>query len=168
MYQSGELVVYGIHGVCRVINQEQQISAGKQIVYLVLEPLDQEESKFLVPAHNAAAMAKLKPILHRDEWLELFTSDTVRTDAWISDENQRKQYYREVITSGDRCKLLQQIHTLYRHKKVQTSTGRKVHICDENFLRDAEKILISELSVVFDLEPEGAKDMLRRKVKEDA
>ena len=168
MYQIGELVVYGIHGVCRVTSQEQQTSAGKQVVYLVLEPLDQEGSKFLIPAHNAAAMAKVKPILTREEWLELFTSDTVRTDVWIPDENQRKQCYREVITGGNRSKLLQQIRTLYRHKKVQTSIGRKVHICDENFLRDAEKILISELSVVFGLEPEVAKDMLRSKVKEDA
>ena len=32
--------------------------------------------------------------------------------------------------------------------------GRKVHVCDERFLKEAEKILYDEFAHVLDIEPE--------------
>ena len=59
MYQVGELVVYGMHGVCRVVSEEERLVDKKRLNYLVLEPLSNGNSRFLVPTQNAAAMAKL-------------------------------------------------------------------------------------------------------------
>lgn len=56
MYQVGDQVVYGMHGVCRVVEEEKRSVDRKQVTYLVLEPVGQSGSKFLVPTHNAAAM----------------------------------------------------------------------------------------------------------------
>ena len=58
MYQIGDKVLYGMHGVCVVIDLEKRTLDGKQVTYLVLEPAGQSGSRFLVPSHNAAAMAK--------------------------------------------------------------------------------------------------------------
>lgn len=93
--------------------------------------------------------------------------DEVRTDGWIREENLRKQTYRELIGSGDRIRLMQMVRTLYRHKAAQSAAGRKVHLCDENFLRDAEKLLTSEVSIVLGMEPEQAKQYLRDFLKRD-
>lgn len=41
-------------------------------------------------------------------------------------------------------------------------------MCDENFLHDAEKLLIGEISIVLHLEPEQARDYIHKKLKEDA
>ena len=38
MYQVGEKVVYGIHGVCRVADLEERIIDRKHLTYLVLAP----------------------------------------------------------------------------------------------------------------------------------
>ena len=62
MYQVGELVVYGMHGVCRVVSEEERLVDKKRLNYLALEPLSNGNSRFLVPTQNAAAMAKLQPI----------------------------------------------------------------------------------------------------------
>ena len=140
MYQVGELVVYGMHGVCRVVSEEERLVDKKRLNYLALEPLSNGNSRFLVPTQNAAAMAKL----------------------------QRKQTYRELIGSGDRKKIMRMVHTLYRHKADQSASGRKIHLCDENFLHDAEKLLIGEISIVLHLEPEQARDYIHKKLKEDA
>ena len=161
MYQIGDQVVYGIHGVCCVVEQEERVIDRKRVTYLVLEPVGRDGSRYLVPTHNAAAMAKLRKKLSREELEELLKSETIRVDGWITDENQRKQMYRELISSGDLAKLMQMVHTLYRHKNAQAAAGRKVHLCDENFLRDAEKLLASEAAIVLGMEYDQARKYLK-------
>jgi len=168
MYQVGDRVVYGVHGVCNVVDQEARLVDGKRVTYLALEPVGQEGSRYLVPTHNAAAMAKVHHMLSKDELEALLESDTVLADGWIRDENLRKQTYRILIGSGDRAKLLQMVRTLYTHRRTQTAAGKRLHLCDDNFLRDAEKLLAGEFAIVLNIEPEQAKQYLRSKLKEDA
>jgi len=125
MYQVGDQVVYGIHGVCRVSALEERVIDRKRVTYLALEPMGQEGAKYLVPTHNAAAMSKLRSMLTPSELEALLHSSQVRTDGWIRDENLRKQTYRELISGGDRQKLMQMVHTLYRHRAAQTAAGKK-------------------------------------------
>lgn len=148
MYNIGDRVVYGIHGVCQILCQEERTVDRKKVLYLVLEPLEQAGARFYIPAHNQAALSKLRPVLSRQELDALLASEAVRRDHWVEDENQRKQRYRELINSGDRAALICMVGSLYRHKEAQTAAGRKFHLCDENFLRDAEKLLNSEFSLV--------------------
>lgn len=165
MYQTGDMVVYGVHGVCVVTAEETKVIDRKKVTYLALEPVGQEGTRFLVPTHNASAMAKLRPMLTAEELQELIGSEAVRTDVWIREENQRKQYYRELIGSGDRVKLMQMVCTLYRHKKEQLEAGKKVHLCDDNFLRDAEKLLAGEFAIVLNMESDAARQYLRNQLR---
>jgi len=96
----------------------------------------------------------------------LITSEKVRRDCWIRDEGQRKQTYRELISSGDREKLMAMVHTLYQHRAEQIASGRKIHLCDENFLRDAEKLLTGEIAVVMGFEVDEARQYVRTRLKE--
>lgn len=167
MYQAGDWVVYGIHGVCRVVGTEKQLVNRKRTQYLVLEPLAQSESRFYLPTENPTAMAKLRSVLSKEELAALITSEEVRQDGWIQEENQRKQYYRELIGSGDRVALMKMVTTLYRYKAAQAVAGRKFHQSDENFLRDAEKLLASEIALVMELTPEEARNYLREQLKNE-
>jgi CarD family transcriptional regulator len=164
MYQVGDQVVYGIHGVCTVTDQEKQVVDRKTVTYLVLEPVTQVGARYLVPTHNEVAMKKLHPVLTSEQMQALIHSAEVRSDGWNRDENARKQSYRELISSGDRVLLMRMVHTLYRHKKEQALAGKKVHLSDENFLRDAEKLLSSEISVVMSLTYEQARAYLRKEL----
>ena len=162
MYQTGDRVVYGIHGACIVAEREKRLVDRKMVSYLVLEPVGQEGSRYLVPTHNETAMAKLRPMLTGEELDALLGSGEIRTDCWNRDENARKQSYRELIASGDRVSLLRMVHTLYRHKRAQTEAGKKVHLADENFLRDAEKVLSGEIAAIKGISQEEARAFLRK------
>ena len=164
MYQAGEWVVYGIHGICRVVGTEKQLVNRKRTQYLVLEPLSQSESRFYLPMENPVAMAKLNAVLSRDALCELLASDQIRQDVWINEENQRKQCYRELITSGDRIALLRMIRSLYSYKEAQLASGRKFHQSDDNFLRDAEKLMASEIALVMQMSTEDARTYLREQL----
>lgn len=154
LFQKGECVVYGAHGVCRIIDLETRVIDRKRIEYYVLEPNDQIGARYYVPTENKAATSKLSPVITERELRALLSSDTVSADAWISDENQRKQYYRELITSGNRAALIQMIHTLHQQRAANYNAGKKFHLCDENFLRDAEKLLNAEFSMVLGIPKE--------------
>ena len=167
MYQIGDRVVYGIHGVCRVMEKEERVVDRKTVKYLILEPMDQPGSRYMIPIHNALAMSKVKPMLTNEELTSLLESQEVSEDSWIRDENQRKQAYRELISCGDRVRLMQMVRTLYKHRSEQLTAKRKVHICDDNFLRDAEKLLSSEIAVVTGVGVEEARQFLRSKLKAD-
>lgn len=165
MYQNGDWVMYGIHGVCRVAGTEKQLVDRKRTEYLVLEPLSQTESKFYLPTANPTAMAKIKAVLPAQELRDLLASEEIRENVWIQEENQRKQTYRDLISSGDRTALLKMVNTLYRYKAAQAAAGRKFHQCDDNFLRDAEKLLTSEIALVLEMSQEEARDYLRQQLK---
>ncbi len=153
MYNKGDRVIYGIHGVCNILDIEIRTVDRKKIEYFVLEPVEQPGSRYFVPTQNQAAVAKLRPILSRKELDKLISSKDADQDAWIADENQRKQHYRELINSGDRAALIAMVRTLHRQRSVQIAAGKKFHLCDENFLKDAEKLLSAEFALVLDIHP---------------
>lgn len=148
MYKENDRVVYGVHGVCSIIDLEYKIIDRKKVEYYVLAPIDQPEARFYVPTQNKTAVAKMSELLSKEELDALLQDSSVKTDCWISDENQRKQRYRELISGGNRNALINMVYTLHIHRKQQLASGRKFHLCDENFLRDAEKLLRCEFSVV--------------------
>lgn len=154
MYNIGEYVVYGFHGVCRIVALEDRVIDRKNVQYYALEPVKEPGSRFLVPTQNQTAVAKMKPMLTKAELEAMIAAEDMRQDVWIADENLRKQTYRELINSGDRKSLMKMVGSLRRQKEIQTSLGRKFHQCDENFLRDGEKLLSSEFSMVLGIAPE--------------
>ena len=153
-YQNGDLVVYGIHGVCRIIGREIRAVDRKQIEYYVLEPQDQPGARYFIPTQNQAAVSKLRSLLSSQEISNILQAQNGKADAWIQDENLRKQRYRELINSGDRAALISMVHALHLHKQEQTAAGKKFHLCDENFMRDAQKLLGTEFSLVLNIPQE--------------
>lgn len=151
MLEQGQLVLYGIHGVCRICGIETKKVDRKKVDFYILSPLDQENACFYIPTHNEIAVSKLRPLLTRQELETLVHSPEANRDAWIVDENQRKMRYRELISSGDRAALISMVRSLLRHKQSQLSAGKKFHLCDENFLRDAQKLLSAEFSLVLQI-----------------
>lgn len=164
MYSAGDRVLYGSHGVCKVTAQEQRRIDRKLMTYLALEPEGQPGASYLVPTHNAAAMAKVCPVLTRQELDDLLDSGEIRQGEWVEDGNQRKLLYRELISSCDRVRLLQTIRSLYRHRDSRMAEGKKFHQSDEGFLRDAEKLICSEISYVMALDFPQAKAYLKEKL----
>lgn len=165
MYVAGDRVLYSSHGVCQVVALEDRKVDRKMITYLVLEPEGQPGARFLVPTHNAAAMAKVSTVLTAEGLEALLLSPHIRENVWEPVENLRKNLYREILSCGNRVRILQMIHTLYRHREARLAEGKKFHQSDDNFLRDGEKLIISEISWVLQMDANEARDYLRDKLQ---
>jgi RNA polymerase-interacting CarD/CdnL/TRCF family regulator len=89
-------------------------------------------------------------LLEKQQLLALLRGD-LNEEPWIPNENLRKQYYRQILNSGDVAALIGMLHCLETYKQTQLEAGRRLHICDENFLRDVKKVLSGEISIVLDI-----------------
>lgn len=152
MYQIGDRVLYSSHGVCQIVSTQERVIDRRRIEYFVLEPIGQPGCQFLIPSGNPAVLAKLRPLLTKDELDAMLHSEAVHQDFWISDENARKLRYKELISSADRTAILGMVYTLNLHKKLLLEAGRKFHQCDENFMNDAKKLLSGEFALVLGIE----------------
>lgn len=167
MFCIGDQVMYGNHGVCRIDSIQERTVDRNQVSYFVLMPLEQSQTLFYVPTHNQAALSKMRPLLSRSALLELLSSDALQEDCWIPEENRRKLRYKELVGSGDFLSMAQMVHTLHRQKRLALEAGRKFHLCDENFLRDAQRILESELSAVLQIPREQVHDVVQDRMKKN-
>lgn len=150
MYQVGQKIVYGIHGVCCIVDLEEKKIDRKTICYFVLEPIDQPGSRYYVPSENQAALAKIRPLSTKEDLHALLTSP-LSENVWIVDENRRKQHYRELVSSVNLKAMIDMVRCLRLHRRQQMEQGRKFHQCDENFLRDAQRILSTEIAMVMEI-----------------
>ncbi len=160
MYQAGQQVVYSAHGVCSILGIEDRTVDRKKISYYVLQPIEQLDSRYYVPTHNENALAKMRPLMDKQSLLELLSSGDLCTDNWIPDENHRKQYYRQLISSLDIQAMIRMIHTLRHQKQQLMQAGRKFHQCDDNFLRDAQRLIQKELVLVLGIRADEVEDYM--------
>lgn len=165
MVQCGDMVVYGIHGVCRIVNVECRVVDRKAVEYFVLEPSNQPDAKFYIPTGNPAAVAKLRKLLTADALEALLDSEEVKADGWIANESVRKEKYRELISRADCAELIRMIRALYVHKQEQLAAGKKFHQCDENFLKDAERLISAEVSYVLDMPLNQVGEYIRSRIE---
>ena len=160
VFQVQQKVVYGIHGVCIIQQIQEQIIDYQKKLYYVLVPIERSDTQYLIPVDNEMAVQKLRPLLTKEELMHLLSHKALTEDVWIPEENLRKVRYKELINSGERPMLLAMVRTLRLYKKRQLEQGRKLHQCDDNFLRDAERLIYAEFSIVLDISPAEVENYL--------
>jgi CarD family transcriptional regulator len=154
MYQKNQYVVYGSHGVCQIADIEEKNIDHKAVQYYVLEPLSRPGAMYYVPVHNAVAVGKMRLPLTRERILSM--AESQGEDVWIAEENQRRLRYRELIGNTDPVALFSMVRRLRQHRQEQLELGRKFHVLDANFLKDAELLLAAEFAFVLDMDKEEA------------
>lgn len=165
-FQCEDRVVYGIQGVCRIIALERRNVDRKMVEYYVLAPCGPSDARYYVPVHNQAAVSKMRKLLSPAELNALLDSPEVRKDCWIPEENLRKERYRHLISHGDCTELIGMVRSLLQQKQIQLEAGRKFHISDENFLKDAKRLIGAEVAEILNVSPQEAEAYLRSRLEE--
>lgn len=163
-FRSEDRVVYGIHGVCRVLGVEQQYVNHKQVEYYVLSPCNQPDARYFVPCHNEAAVSKMRKLLTPAELDALLDDPELLKDKWIPEENLRREAYRKLISRGNCGELIAMVRCLLIHRRKQMENGRKLHISDENFLKDAKRVISAEVSDILQISPQEVEEYLEKRL----
>lgn len=165
MYQVDDVVVYGLHGVCRITQIEPKIFAGEEHLYYTMKPVFDDRSTFFIPAENELSAKKLRPLLSPQEIKELIRSIPTQKIIGIPDEKHRKETYQQIIESGDRGEIMRLVKTLHKRKEAQQKAGKKQHLIDERFLKEAETVLNDEFAYVLKLDRTNVASYIKEELR---
>ena len=157
MFNVNDIVTYGTNGVCKIVEIEEKNLMGTKKTYLVLKPLNGDKSTYFVPVDNENLLNKMRKVLSEDEINQLIDSMPNEKVLWIDNERERKECYKKIIADGNHSELIRMIKAIHFEKKDREEKGKKLHISDERFLKEAEKILYDEIQYVLNL---SEKDVL--------
>ncbi len=167
MFKTGDMVLYGPQGVCRIEAVEKKNFGKENREYYVLRPVYEKTSVIYVPIHNAVLTARMKRVLTVDKIHEMIDSMPQQELLWIENENERKQRYRAILERGDRGELVRMIKTLYLVQKQQAACGKKLHMADERYFKEAEKLLYDEFALVLGIDREQVLPFILQKLPEE-
>lgn len=152
MYQIDDVVVYGLHGVCRITEIQPREFAGEEQLYYTMKPVFDNRSTFFVPTENQASCKKMRELLSPEEIRALILTIPSQGAIGITDEKHRKDTYQKIIESGNRNEILRLIKTLHERRKAQQKAGKKQHLIDERFMKEAETVLFDEFAYVLNID----------------
>ena len=154
MFEKDQLIMCGGHGVCRVVNITGNPidKLDKVRKYYVLEPVFEKGSTVYTPVDNDKVI--MRRIMSKKEAEDLVGRITTIETVWIQEEKSREQMYKEAIRTYDCQSLVKIIKTLYLRKQNRLKEGKKVLSSDEQYLRKAEELLYSEMSLALSIPKE--------------
>ena len=154
MFQTGELVVYGGEGVCRVeaVGPIAMSGVEDDRPYYTLAPL-YRVGKIYAPVDTTVLM---RPVLSRKEAEELIRRIPDIEAPVLTDHNPRVlgAFYQEIIRSHDCSDMIVLIKTAYRKTQARRAKGAKPGQVDERYMKRAEDLLYGELAVALDISRE--------------
>lgn len=165
MFCANDTVHYAGSGVCRVQEIATMRFGRTREQYYVLKPLHQNTSVIYVPVKNEQLVAKMRPILSREQITALIDGIDGVEPAWDDDVNQRKQLFDELLRSGDCGDLIRLIKSLQQQRVRRQAEGKTLHVSDENFLREAQRLLYDEYAGVLGITPKEAEAQLKPKLQ---
>ncbi len=160
MYKVEETVVYGVNGICTIVDIEEK-KINKEIKkYYVLKPVYNKSSTLYVPVDSEVLMGKMKKILSKNEIYALVEAVNKDENFWIDNEQERNRKYNEILKSGERKDIMRMLHALYEHRQKIKNTGKKFHVADEKIMKAAEGLLHEEFAYVLDIKRENVTEFI--------
>ena len=147
MYQKGQYIIYGIRGVCEVMDiiTIDRPDGPKDRLYYVLRPYYQQDSKIVTPVDSEKTITR--PLLSKEEALELIDKISDVKEMEMTNDKQREERYKEALKTCDCRVWISMIKALYLRRKDRLEQGKKMTDLDERYFKTAEDNLYSELAL---------------------
>jgi CarD family transcriptional regulator len=166
MYQIGDLIIYGNHGVCKVedIGTLQISGIDENRLYYTLNSIYQNQRIF-TPVDTSVFM---RPVISFDEAQKLISLiPSIREGAYNNKSiKSTEDHYNEYLKTNDCYDLIKLIKSIYTKKTIVVGQGKKLGQIDERFMRKAEDLLYGEFAVALKIPKESVKSYIEEKVKE--
>lgn len=155
MFKVKDIVVYGCQGVCEIIGTQDRRVGGETKRYFVLKPKDNKGATCYVPTWNEKAWGKMRKVMTKQEVDALIDGMPYEQPIWIENENKRKETYRQILAEADQSAIISMLQALFTYKKQREAEGKRLHLSDEHFMKDAEQILHNEWQYVLNVDEAG-------------
>lgn len=167
MFQAGDVIVCGTHGVCRVekVGPLSSAVADRDRLYYTLKPLYERGSVVFTPVDNEKMV--IRPVISREEALRLIDGIRDAEALGIEDERKREENYKAALKSCRAEELVKMIKTINARKRSRAARGKKATDADSRYVKLAEDYLYGELAISLDLERDQVKAFIRERIGEE-
>lgn len=165
MFKIKDVVVYGSQGVCEIVGIQEQKADGASKAYFVLKPKNDQGATFYVPTWNEKAWSKMRRVMTKEDVDALIDAMPGKAPIWITNENERKEAYKKILASGDQAAIIAMVQALFAHKKERETQGKRLHMSDEYFMKEAEQILYNEWQYVLNVDKVGLMDYIFSRIE---
>ena len=136
-FEKGKKVLYSVNGVCEITDITEKVFGKTVMRYYVLKPISNNEATLFVPVNNENLVRKMKRLMTQPQLDEVLNDVSAKDVEWNSNEAVRKEEFRNTISFGNVSEILVLLKSIWIHRRMQNSKGRKLHISDEMYLREA-------------------------------
>lgn len=152
MFNVNDVVVYGSQGICRIVGVEEQKTGEERKAFFILKPEKDSGATFYVPTWNQKALSKLRKVMTMQDVNSLIDSMPDSKPTWIDNEKERRETYKKILATGDPAAVISMVQALFVYKKQREAEGKRLHMADEQFLKDAEQLLYNEWQYVLNMD----------------
>lgn len=165
MFEKGQYINYGKHGVCIVedITHMDLPGVDKTKLYYVLEKVYTKGNKIYTAVDNQKV--RMRRILSKKEAVDLIEEIPKIEQLKVSEDKSRNEKYKEALTSCDCRELVRVLKSLYNRKQKCIADGKKVTVTDERFFKEAEQQLYGELALALGIAREQVEDYIAARVE---
>lgn len=160
LFRMGDVVLYGIQGICKISGIEVKQIGKTALDYYVLNPVFNESTALFVPVDNEKLTTKMQNILGVKEVKQLIEKAQQISVLEICDEATKRERYREILSSGNREELISLIKTIRLEREKRSKLNKKLNMSDEQTLYKAERLLFNEIAYVLEIEPQEVQKMI--------
>ncbi|MBE6944767.1 MAG: hypothetical protein E7459_01600 [Ruminococcaceae bacterium] len=162
MYQTGDLIVYGGNGVCRVESIETDGKDRRR--YYTLQPLYQS-CQILTPVDNPKVF--IRPIISKDEAEEIIRQipQIQPQPFYTRTPRELSEHYEAQLKTYDCRTLVTMIMSIYRKRQETQSNRRRLGVVDENYYRRAQELLHCELAAALEIPKEQVPEYIASRVE---
>jgi len=149
MHAAGDFVTYRQNGICKITRTVKQNFGGMgEKEYYELSPVYDAKSVIFVPTDSQALVSEMRHVLSREEIDAVICNSEHETLEWVEDTKERAQAFGEILSGGDRQRILWVIKVLSLYKKELEEKKRKLYATDAKILSAAEKTITEEFAFV--------------------
>jgi len=159
MFCTGDYMIYGNHGVCRVdeIGLSDIEGSDEARAYYTLSPIN-SDMKIYTPVDTQVF---IRPLVSREEAQTLIEGiSSIEDDdygQYCGNTKVLSGHYDRLIQRGSAERLLKLIKIIHRKHDVIACSGKKLNQTDRTYLRRAEEMVCDEFSIALDMSVDGVK-----------
>ena len=164
-YQKDQYVIYNGLQICRIGDVVKKCFDGlTEKEYYTLFPTD-AKSTYYVPSDKIEE--NIRPILTKEQLLEIIDRLPYTESEWIADRNDRRHSFSDAIKTGDYNRIIPLMNGIYDEKNKRERNKKQLFNDDKRNFELARKLLHSEIAFSFGIEINEAETFIRNRIKEN-
>lgn len=163
MFSIGDTVFYEEHGVCEIVDIQEQTFGGKKQNYYILESHQNESLRLyhLVDSKHS----KLASIASKDIVKEILDMFKKPADEWNERAPERSKHYRTIIETNDPIQIAQMVNTILRKEIELEAENKKLYSQEDQVLKRVFPNLCNEIAFSLSISEEKVQEKIEKNIQ---